>query len=104
MPFLIDQQAAFLDGDVVELERGERVADPPLGVAVLDDRVGGQLGGGGDLEVDLDQVGLGRDVALAGDGETLDIRRWPRREPAIWLEELSPGRADRAGEDQRRGK
>ena len=61
MPFWSTEQAAFLDGDVAELERGEGVADPPLGVAVLDDRVGGQLGGGDDVQVDLDQVGLGRD-------------------------------------------
>ncbi len=75
MPFLIDQQPPFVDGDVAELERGERVADPSLGIAVLDDRIGRQLRRGDDLQVDLDEVGLGRDGTLAGDGEALDVGR-----------------------------
>jgi hypothetical protein len=46
---LIDEQSPFLDGDVIELQSGERLLESSLGVAVLDNRVGGQLRGGGDL-------------------------------------------------------
>ena len=84
LALLVDEQAALLDGDVAELKRGERLAEPALGVAVLDDRVGGQLGRGDDFEVDLDEVGLGRDDALAGDGEALDVRRHGTGMPGIW--------------------
>ena len=72
---LIDEQPALLDRDVAQLERGEGVAGAALGVAILDDRVGGQLGCRGDLQVDLDHVRPGRDDGLAGDGEALDVHR-----------------------------
>ena len=62
-PLLVDQQPALVDADVLELQGGECFVDAFLGVAVFDDRVGGQLRGGRHLEIDLDRVGLGGRVA-----------------------------------------
>src|SRR5262249_32463332 len=93
-------QAAFLDGDVGELQGGESVADPPPGVAILDDCVAGELGGGGDLQVNLDRVRLDGDEAFAGDGEALNILSRGNAEGP--LHELGTGqtRAGNHGQDE----
>jgi hypothetical protein len=89
---LVDEQAAFLDRDVRQLQRDEGFLELAARIAVLDDGIGGQLGGGGDLEVDLQQVGPRQDDSLTGDRQALDVRR-PVQATATRPEELALCRA-----------
>ena len=99
LPLLVDEQAPLLDRDVPHLEGGEGVLEPLLRIAVLHDRVGGQLRGGRDLQVDLQPVRLGGGDALADDGESVDVRLGIDRA----LGELAPGRTRGDGQGHRRG-
>ena len=82
LPLLVDEQAPLLDRDVAQLQRGEGVLEPLLGVAVLDDRVGGQLRGGRDLQVDLQPVRLGGGRRPCPTTVNPSMFAWRRRRPS----------------------
>ena len=63
------------------------------GIAVLDNGIGGKLRGSGNLQIDLQEVRLGGDESLAGDGEPLEILQGPGV--------LGPGRANGTDQDHR---
>ncbi len=71
-PLLVDQHPAPRRR-VLELQRGERLLDSLLGVAVLDDRVGGQLRAAETSRSISSRFGLAATETLAGDREALDV-------------------------------
>ena len=78
------------------------VAEPALGVAVFDDRVSGEFRRRLNVEVDFDQVWLGRDGALARHRDALDVLRARRAVPHEILGPSRPGSAEEGQEEHRR--